>query len=201
MSRFDYEILIFGAIFSAIGIMIFFSGINFLISGDEAAVDMIYSSIVFGGLGGVPSAIILRKRKRIKDILNHGKQFSGKIHSYVEDKSCYVNGDYRININVHYFNEMGIEREIIVPTGFMRGSNEFPIGATIDIKVWGNKCTWVKGSVRWDELYREDELMDDKPIDWHKDNVAVSCGGCGASFSAAKGYMTVCPYCGTKINC
>ena len=44
--------------------------------------------------------------------------------------------------------------------------------------------------------------MDDKPLDPSKiDKIAVSCPHCGASFSAAKGYVGKCPYCGGVVNC
>ena len=113
-----------------------------------------------------------------------------------------INDTYPINTKVRYFDEYNTEREVIVPTGFLRGSGDFPIGATIDIIVLGLDCTWVKNSVRYEHIDREEELMDNKPLDPAlREVVAVTCNHCAATFMATKGYVSICPYCGNQINC
>ena len=193
-----------GGIFLSIGLLVGAIGVALIITISEwfAGGIPLLIGVIFSAVGGgilISQFKISSKRKKIE---NEGEHFTGKIYGYVEDKSCTMNGDYLINIKVHYFDRKGIEREAIIPTGFTRGSGDYPIGATIDIIALNTSYSWVKGSVRYEHIYGEEELMDDKPLDPRMiDMIAVSCPNCGASFSAAKGFTSKCPYCGSAIDC
>lgn len=203
MSETDKFLKLFGGIFFACGVLLFIIGI-FVFGFEGAIIGWLVPlgmSLVFMAIGGGILLYLIKKSLEKKKIIDMGDRYSGKIYGYLEDKSCVVNGDFLINIKVRYFDKMGIEREAVIPTGFTRGSGQYPIGATIDIMVLDNKATWDKNSVRYERIDREDELMDNKPLDPKLiDMVAVNCPSCGASFSAAKGYVSNCPYCGRAIN-
>ncbi len=77
----------------------------------------------------------------------------------------------------------------------------FPIGMTIDIYEYNGKYSYDPASVRGERLRREEELMDNKPIDPEQLHlIAVRCSNCGASYKAATGYASRCPYCGGYQN-
>lgn len=156
---------------------------------------------IFSAIGvGMSVGATANDRKR-KNIIKKGDRYTGKIYAYTEDKAILVNNDYPVNTVVHYFDRAGIEREIIIPTKFAKGSGAFPIGATIDFVIYGSSSTWIDDSVRFDHIEREDELMDNKPVDQSKLNrVAVTCPTCGASYVAAQGYAATCPFCGHAVN-
>lgn len=202
MTDTDKFLKLFGTVFFSVGVLMLIISLGIVrTTGDFIACGgTLILSIVFGGVGGGLLIAQIKKRKERQKILSEGTRYTGKIHSYVEDKSCTMNGDYPINLNVHYFDHRGTEREAIIPTGFTKGSGEYPIGATIDIIALGTNYTWDKDSVRFERIFGEEELMDDKPLQ-HASMVGVSCKSCGASFSAAKGYVNKCPYCGGSINC
>lgn len=204
MSESEKFLKMFGGIFLSIGILVLGIGVAIIAIFNEWLGGGIPTliGIIFSAVGGGILISQFRVSAKRKEIEKQGDHFTGKIYGYVEDKSCTMNGDFLINIKVRYFDKRGIEREAVIPTGFTRGSGDFPIGATIDIIVLNTSCSWVKGSVRYEHIYGEEELMDDKPIDPSLiDMVGVSCPNCGASFSAAKGYSSKCPYCGSTINC
>ena len=72
---------------------------------------------------------------------------------------------------------------------------------TIDIYEYGGKIAYDKNSVRSETILKEEELMDNMPLDTTGlEVVAVECRSCGASFCATKGYVSKCPYCGKLIN-
>lgn len=202
MNDSDKFLMLFGGIFFGVGVIATAIGIGILaFTGSFIAGGIpLLIGIIFGAIGGGILGVQIKKGRGRKKILSEGTRFTGKIYGYVEDKNCTMNGDYLVNIKVHYFDKMGTEREAIIPTGFTKGSGDYPIGATIDIIALGTEYSWDKNSVRFEEIYREDELMDDKPL-VNQNMVAISCKNCGASFSAAKGYVSKCPYCGGSINC
>lgn len=203
MNESEKFLTMFGSIFGGIGVLMLVVGIGIIAGtgglfggGMPLLMGIIFASIGFGVM--IPQ---LKSASRRKQISNTGTKYTGKIYGYLEDKGCTMNGDYLINIKVHYFDEYGTEREAVIPTGFTRGSGEYPIGATIDIVGMGTEYAWDKNSVRYEVIDREDELMDDKPI-----NVgalamtSITCPGCGATFAATKGYVSRCPYCGGTTN-
>ncbi|MDO4459140.1 MAG: hypothetical protein Q4C42_03500 [Clostridia bacterium] len=145
----------------------------------------------------VPRYLVFRKN----EIVRKGRKYTGKIYGYIENTSYTVNGAFTLNTKVRYFDENHIEREAIIPTSFSKGSDEYPIGMTIDIYEYNNKFGFDKKSVRYEVIYGEEELMDDKPIqpDLRK-LVAVRCPGCSATFQAVAGYSNKCPYCGGYYN-
>ena len=174
-------------------------------------------STVFIGVGGMGIFVViplffvvlgivflvsgLRMGREQKEIAAKGDRYKAKIYSYVEDKSFVVNGDYTVNVKVHYFDKTGIEREAILPTGFAKGSSEYPIGMTIDIFEYQGKYSFDPKSVRNEVLFGEEELMDDKPIDPELIKLtAIKCPSCGSSFQAVKGYTAKCPYCSGYLN-
>lgn len=73
-----------------------------------------------------------------RNIVKKGTRYPAKIYGYVDNTSVVVNGRFPQNVKVHYFDSHGIEREAVIPTSFTRGSNEYPIGMTIDIYVTEN---------------------------------------------------------------
>lgn len=194
--------LLFGGIFSGVGVVLFIVSIGCLISGQLEPVGICaIFMLVFGGVGAGFLIVLIVSLTKKKRILSKGKKYTGKIYGYCEDKSFTMNGDFLVNTRVRYFDEDGIEREAILPTRFTKGTGDFPIGATIDISVLDKSCSWDNKSVRYEEIDREDELMDSKPLEQSKLNmVAVSCRNCGASFTAAQGYVCNCPYCGGAID-
>lgn len=203
MNESDKFMRMFGGIFFAVGIVcLIISIVVGLILGEWMAGGiMLIFGLLFGTVGGGILLSQLKRSLKRKNVEKNGIRYSGKIYGYVEDKSCTMNDDYLINIKVHYFDNKGIEREAVIRTGFTRGSGDYPIGATIDIIALGSEYSWDKNSVRYEKLAREEELMDDKPLDPMKLNmVAVTCPGCGATFSAAKGYVSRCPYCDRAVN-
>lgn len=139
--------------------------------------------------------------KKRYNILAHGKKYKAKIHSYVENTSFILNGQYTYNVKVHYFDENGIEREVVIPTSFPKGTNAYPIGMTIDIFELEGRFGFDKKSVRNEILPGEAELMDALPIDPTKiTQIGITCPNCSASFKAATGFSNHCPYCGSAIN-
>lgn len=199
MKEFQVVFLILGASFAGIGTMIaviflFAFGVN-----DGLAFIMIPLFFVIIGLCFI-GAVINSKLKE-KRIISKGKKYSGKIYGYVDNTSYTVNGQFTVDTKVHYFDENGTEREAVIPTGFSKGSNGYPIGMTIDIYEYNGKYNYDSKSVRNEILARENELMDDKPVDPLLINIiAVKCPNCGASFEAAYGYSNKCPYCDGYIN-
>lgn len=151
------------------------------------------------GIAFIIGALIPEFRKgRIR---KRGTRYPAKIYGYVENTSYRVNGRFPINVKVHYFDRNGIEREAVLPASVSKGDSTYPIGMTIDIFEYHGKYGFDPNSVRNEILPREEELMDDKPVDPSKVRmVAVSCKSCGASYQAAEGYTGRCPYCGSYQN-
>lgn len=196
-------LVMFGGIFFAVGIIVLLIGLVLIFGPGELAASAICILIgfIFMAVGGGILFAQLKGISKRKKASKAGKKYTGKIYGYVEDKRAIVNNDYLVNIKVHYFDENGIEREAVIPTGFAKGSGDYPIGATIDIIALGSVYSWDKNSVRYEHIDREEELMDNKPLDPKLiDMVAVTCPYCGAKFSAAKGYVCNCAYCGAAIN-
>lgn len=134
-------------------------------------------------------------------IKRFGTRYAAKIYGYAEDTSVLVNGSYPVNTVVHYFDENGTEREAILETGFAKGSGAYPLGMTIDIYEYNGKFSWDAASVRNEEIPREAELLDDQPVKvTGLETFAMECKGCGASFTATKGFVGKCPYCGRFID-
>lgn len=204
MSEDEKFLRLFGRLFFSIGLLTFVVGIGVACAGGGIIGGgvPIFIGVVFSAIGGGVLFSQIKKAKQRKKIIAQGTKYTGKIYGYVEDRSCTINDEFLINIKVHYFDEYGTEGEVIVKTGFVRGTGDYPIGATIDIIVLGSSASWVPGSVRYEHIDREEELMDDKPVNQAMVNMtAIMCNSCGASFTAAKGYVSKCPYCRASINC
>lgn len=203
MNSSDKFFILFGAIFAGGGLFALCVGVILTIATEDylGLLITVPLALVFILVGGGFIVSVINTKRKASKIENNGIKYTGKIYSYTDDTSVVVNGQYRVNIKVRYFDKSGIEREALVPTRFTRGEGDFPIGATIDICELDGKYTWVKGSVRFEQIYREEELMDDKPIEPGKVSLAgISCQSCGASFTGARGYVSRCPYCGAAIN-
>ena len=189
--------LLVGTIFIFVGLLV---TVVFFANRDVFGLFSLFPLIFF--FIGVALVIfpILRLRENRKIVAN-GKRIPAKIYDYVEDTSATVNGAYPVNVVARYFDSFGKERETILETGFLRGSNEYPIGMTIDIYEYNGKIGYDKNSVRSETVLREEELMDNMPLNTAgAEVVAVECKSCGASFCATKGYVSKCPYCGKLIN-
>lgn len=192
-------ILIIGAAFTAIGGVV---GIIFAAVSDELGEMIVMIAIpgLFVVLGIAFIIGAMRSINKKKKILKKGKKYSGKIYGYVQNTSVMINGCFPSDTKVHYFDDRGIEREAILPTGFTDGST-YPIGMTIDIYELNGKYNYDPSSVRGEILPREEELMDDKPIDpGNVKLVGIRCPSCGSSFNATSGYSNKCPYCNSYIN-
>ena len=164
----------------------------------------LFMTLIFLFAFGKPGAFILiplmlHNKKMIRV---HGEKYTAKIYGYVKNTSYMVNGRFPLNVKVHYFDNYGIEREVILPTSISGGADSmFPIGMTIDIYEYNGKYSYDPASVRGERLRREEELMDNKPIDPEQLHlIAVRCSNCGASYKAATGYASRCPYCGGYQN-
>ena len=155
--------------------------------------------VVLGLCFIVTILVMLHNKKMIRV---HGEKHTAKIYGYVKNTSYMVNGRFPLNVKVHYFDNYGIEREVILPTSISGGADSmFPIGMTIDIYEYNGKYSYDPASVRGERLRREEELMDNKPIDPEQLHlIAVRCSNCGASYKAATGYASRCPYCGGYQN-
>lgn len=204
MNDSDKFFYLFGGIFFSIGAVLFTVGAAVLFATHifiAGGIPMLIG-LIFASIGGGFLLAQIKKKHRRQAIIRNGTRFVGKIYGYVEDTSYTLNGAFPYNIKVHYFDQSGTEREALIPTRFTKGTGGYPIGATIDIYVLGTTYSWDKDSVRFEHIDGEEELMDDLPLDPMKINaIAVNCNSCGASFSAAKGYVSKCPYCGSSINC
>ena len=189
-------ILILGASFFFIGTLV---TVIFASLGDFGVFLLIPGFFVLIGIAFIVAGINMAiSAKKIK---SRGTKYKAKIYSYVDNTSVVVNGTFTVNCKVHFWDKNGIEKEAIIPTGFTRGSNEYPIGMTIDIYEYEGRYDFDKHSVRSEILDREDELMDDKPVDRAQVRMtAISCQSCGITYEAVAGYSASCPYCGNKIN-
>lgn len=194
-------LLIIGAAFTAMGaVMTACFGTVGTSQGDQIgvfiAIPLLFVVIGISFITGVLVSISKKKK-----IAKYGHRYAAKIYSYVDNTSYTVNGQYTVNVKAHYFDENHVEREAILPTAFAKGSNQYPIGMTIDIFEYQGKFSFDPKSVRNETLPGEAELMDDKPISPEQIHlVAVRCPSCGSSFQAATGYSSKCPYCGGYLN-
>lgn len=162
---------------------------------------MIFLPLFFIVLGVCLVLVPLFAYGKNRRIRSHGTKYAAKIYGYAEDTSVLVNGSYPVNTVVHYFDENGTEREAILETGFAKGSGAYPLGMTIDIYEYNGKFSWDAASVRNEELPGEAELLDNKPVSTAGlKTIAMECSGCGASFTATKGFVGKCPYCGRFID-
>ena len=185
-----------GAFYVLIG-----GGIAFVFIGIGEAGGFIAIPLLFVVLGIAFIIGVLVSGSGKKKILKLGRRYPAKIYSYVENTSYTVNGQFTMNVVVHYFDEHGVEREAIIPTSFDKGSNTYPIGMTMDIYEYQGKYSFDPRSVRDEILYGEEELMDDKPVDPTAAKlVAMECPACGSHFQATAGYSNKCPYCGGYFN-
>lgn len=193
-------ISIIGAAFVGIGIVV---AIPMCVVGSYVDGAMFFVLIplffVVLGLAFIGGAFVgVFKKKYIR---KHGTKYAAKIYGYIENTSYVVNGRFSLNVKVHYFDKKMIEREAILPTAFQSGSSKYPIGMTIDIYEYNGKYGYDPDSVRNEVLPGEKELMDDKPMEPGKlKMVAIVCPNCGASFQAASGFSSRCPYCGGYQN-
>ena len=189
-------LLIMGIVYMAVGGVIAVIFVLFIKSSPFILMPLFFVVLGASFVGGV--LFTVRQKKKISKL---GKKYPAKIYGYVNNTSYMVNGCYTLNTKVHYFDESGTEKEAILPTSFARGSDTYPIGMTIDIYEYRGKYSFDAGSVRNEVLFREDELMDNKPVELEKTTiVAVCCESCGATYQAQKGYSNKCPYCGNYYN-
>lgn len=190
-------LLAIGSMFAGIGLIVFITML--FLAGVKCPFAIL--PLIFVIIGVAMDVSVLISYSKEKSIKTKGKRYSAKIYSYVEDKSVVVNGDFLMNVVVHYWDSQGVEKETIIPTKFAKGASEYPIGMTIDIFEYKGLYNFDKDSVRNEKLYREEELMDDKPIDRAAIKmIAISCKNCGSTYEAVEGYTAKCPYCSTYIN-
>lgn len=192
--------MIIGSAFAGIGIVVSVI-IGYVGSLIDGAMVFVLIPLFFVVLGLVFIICALSGIYKKKQIVKRGTKYAAKIYGYVENTSYVVNGKYPLNVKVHYFDNKKVEREAVLPTAFLRGSSQYPIGMTIDIYEYNGKYGYDPSSVRNEVLPGESELMDDKPMEPGKIKyVAKVCPNCGASFQAASGYSNKCPYCGSYQN-
>ena len=177
-----YKILFFmGLIFVFVGIIVFVPFVlNIQVFGIMVAIPVFF--VILGICFIVP---FMKQKRADKKIMRLGKKRIAKISDYVEDTSATVNGEYLINTVVHYFDDRGKVCDAILETGFMRGSNKYPLGMSVDIYEYDGKVVWDKKSVRIEEL----------PGGSQPEIVVSECMSCGSSFCSTKGFISKCPYC------
>lgn len=196
MDVFKLVFIILGGAFIGVGAII--STVFIAVGGMGAFVLIPFFFVI---LGAIFIGVVIKMNIDKNTIKKKGQKYSAKIYGYVENKSYTVNGDFTVNTKVHFFDKSGIEREVIIPTAFSKGSSAYPIGMTIDIYEYNGSYGFDEKSVRNEILPRESELMDDIPVEPDMIKmVAVSCKSCGSTFQAAKGYTARCPYCSNYIN-
>lgn len=157
--------------------------------------------VMFAIAGLVMTICAIRNMIQARNTLKKGKKYQAKIFGYIENKSYMVNNSYPINVKARYIDPSGNVRETILNTSFASGSDSYPIGYTIDIFEYKGRFAFDKSSVRDQYVPREEELMDNKPLDPSKFSfIAVTCPNCGSSFNAKAGFANNCPYCGSAIN-
>ena len=189
-------LLIIGLAFFGIGLII---SIAFFVVFGSSIFCFIPCLFIFVGLCFI-LAYFNNNRKKDK-ILKKGTMYVAKIYSYVQDTSVIVNGSYPVNLKVRYFDIHQNIKEAIIPTGFPKGSDMYPIGYTINIYEYNGKYGYDPHSVRDEVIGREKELMDNKPVEPDKVKlIGVTCPNCGSSFQASVGYSNRCPYCDSYIN-
>ncbi len=198
-------LLVFGGIFFFVGLAVMIGCLGFGVVGAQFGFGFSNLIVLFPmlfmllGLIVLLYAFVLIKRK--KDISKKGTRYQAKIYGYVEDKSLVVNGDFTMNLKVHFFDDNRVEREAILVTNFPKNSDMYGIGMTIDIFEYNGKFDFDKASLRYEHIAGEEELMDDKPINPDEQQfTAVTCPYCGASFNAVADYSNKCPYCNGYIN-
>ena len=194
-------LMILGTAFTAFGVImtICFTGVGSLQEVQIDEVILIPLLFLVIGISFITGVLVSISKK--KKIVKYGHRYAAKIYSYVDNTSYMVNGQFPVNVKAHYFDENHVEKEAILPTSFAKGSDQYPIGMTIDIFEYRGKFSFDPKSVRDETLPGEEELMDDKPISPEQIHlIAVRCPSCGSSFQAAPGYYSKCPYCGGYLN-
>lgn len=188
-------LLIIGVGFLALGVPMS------ILFGSLMGIEVALLPLVFVFLGAAFVIYVAWQRAGQARVRARGTRHAAKIYGYVDDTSFTVNDAYPQNLRVRYFDERGQRREVVVPTRFARGDTRYPIGATVDIFEHKGDVSWDPASVRPEQLAREDELMDDRPVEPDQLHiVAVTCPHCGPSFQVAEGYASTCPYCGQAVN-
>ena len=177
-----YKILFFmGLIFVFVGIVVFVPFVlNIQVFGIMVAIPVFF--VILGICFIVPFA---KQKNADKKIMRLGKKRIAKISDYVEDTSATVNDEYLINTVVHYPDDRGKTCDAILETGFMRGSNKYPLGMSVDIYEYKGRVVWDKKSVRIEEIPGEPE----------SEVVVSECKNCGSSVCQIKGFTNRCPYC------
>ncbi|MBR1796837.1 MAG: hypothetical protein IJ757_02300 [Clostridiales bacterium] len=190
-------LLLVGAMFAFVGTVILFAFVlNWKTFGLMSLFPGFFILLGIALMFPAVMEIITNKRATTK-----GKKYSAKIYGYIEDRSVLVNESYPINTKVRFFDESGNRKEAILQTSFTKGSGDFPIGMTITIFDYKNKYFFDRKSVRDETLSGEADLMDDIPVNTSLlTKSVVDCQSCGATFTAVKGYVTKCPFCGRGIN-
>lgn len=152
----------------------------------------------FGFCFMIPGIISAKKNRKI---IESGKRISAKIYGYVEDKHVVINGGYAVNTLVRYFDDFRRTKGAVIETGFVHGSNAYPIGMTVDIYMLDGRIGWDAASVRQETLFEERVLMD-RTLEAGADDevIAVECPKCGGLFCTIEGYADRCPYCKEDIN-
>jgi len=197
----DKVFILIGGMFAGIGsvLTVIFIGLGSAVGSEAGFFVAIPLFFVVLGTCFIVTPIISKGNR--KKIVKNGKKYPAKIYGYTKNHSYTVNGCYPTDTKVHFFNDMGEEREVVLATRCTGGEGLMPIGMTVDVYEYKGKFAWDDKSLRSETLYREAELMDNKPIDPSKLNiVAVKCKACGATFEAAKGFTGQCPYCGGFTN-
>ena len=201
MNSAEKVFLIVGAAFASIGLLVTGIFLSVASAVGEGFVAFVGIPFFFVLLGAVFIVVPFLKKSSRQKIVQKGKKYPAKIYGYTKNALFEVNGVHPTDTKVHYFDEMGVEREIILPTHCAGSDGLMPVGMTVDVYSYKGKFSWDPKSLRNEVLYREAELMDNKPIEPEKQNiVAVKCKNCGASFEAIKGFTGQCPYCGGYTN-
>ncbi len=183
-----------------------FFGVGFIITAVFASLGAVFGAFILlpTAFTAVGLGVLIHAGWRIRQkraVSRKGTRYRAKIYGYVEDKSYTLNGDYTLNLKVHFFDKDRVEREAVIVTNFPKNADMYGIGMTLDIFEYQGRYDYDKNSLCYEHIEGEEELMDDRPIlPEQQVFVAVQCPNCGASFRAMKGYANRCPYCQGYIN-
>ena len=154
---------------------------------------------MFCGIGGLFAVIGFNMEKEEKQVLENGSSYLGKILDYRQDRRILINGAPALALVVRYF-QSGEIRETVINTGETNPSM-YPLGSTVEFRLYNGKAALVPGSVSRRHLDREDDLLNpDYNPNVNVSSIGIKCPNCGANITVPYGMSRICPYCSSKIT-
>ena len=154
---------------------------------------------MFCGIGGLFAVIGFNMEKEEKQVLENGSSCLGKILDYRQDRRILINGAPALALVVRYF-QSGEIREAVINTG-EANTSMYPLGSTVEFRLYNGKAVLVPGSVSRRHLDREDDLLNpDYNPNVNVSSIGIKCPNCGANITVPYGMSRICPYCSSKIT-